>query len=161
MEKTVEKEYRCAYKEVMIILNVIDSRFKRMIPKEKINFYEANLDKEYNFEYDYSKSINEQNILEITRCIIANLFKNYIATEKDKAEIIRREEELLRNEEAEKKIQYNANEIFKNSDESQNIKNIESNETLNSLNELMITSNKKSFVEIIKDKIYSFINKFK
>lgn len=161
MEKVTEKEYRYAYKEVMIILNVIDSRFKRMIPKEKIDFYEANLDKDYNFEYDYSKPINEQNILEITRCIIANLFKKYIATEKDKAEIIRREEELLRKEEAEKKIQYNANEIFKNSDESQNIKNIESNKTLNSSNELMITSNKKSFIEILKDKIYSFINKLK
>lgn len=90
------KEYRCAYKEVLTILDVIDIRLKRLIPKDKINFYKRNADESYFFKFDYSKKISEQDLLYSTRCIIANLFRNYIAVEKDKNRIIENEKREIK-----------------------------------------------------------------
>lgn len=105
MNRIKKQEYRCAYKEVITILNVIDSRLKRLIPKEKIEFYERNLDETHEFEYDYSKSIREQKLLYPTRCIISNLFKNYIAVERDRKEIIEKEKiEFRKIEEVKRKL---------------------------------------------------------
>ena len=96
MDRVKKQEYRKAYKEVTTILDVLDFRLRRLIPQEKIEFYKRNLDPNHNFKFDYSKRINEQEILYPTRCIIANLFKNYIALEKDKKRIIEREKQEIK-----------------------------------------------------------------
>ena len=96
MDRVKKQEYRKAYKEVITILDVLDFRLRKLIPQEKIEFYKRNLDKNYNFKFDYSKKISEQELLYPTRCIIANLFKNYIALEKDKKRIIEKEKQEIR-----------------------------------------------------------------
>ena len=96
MDRVKKQEYRRAYKEVITILNVLDTRLRKLIPQEKIEFYKRNSDDNYNFKYDYSKKINEQEILYSTRCIIANLFKNYIALERDKKRIIQKEKQEIK-----------------------------------------------------------------
>ena len=161
MGNITESDYRCAYKEVITILNVIDFRLKKMIPKEKIEFYEKNLDKSHSFEYDYSKSINEQNILYPTRCIIANLFRDYIATDKDRVEIIKREKEEIRKIEEEKKKRYNVDSIFSNDVELQNNGKLVVDDPVDSSKELISVLKEKSIFEIIKCKICDFINKIK
>ena len=92
MKNIDPKEYKCACKEVYIIINNLDEDIRECIPREKIEFYKSNMDKEYNFEYNYDKGVDDQNILYITKCILANLFKDYIASEEDKQQIIQKEQ---------------------------------------------------------------------
>lgn len=96
MDKIKKQEYRCAYKEVITILNVLDFRLRKLIPQEKIEFYKRNLDENHDFKFDSSKKISEQKLLYPTRCIIANLFKNYIAVPKDRIKIIEKEKQEIR-----------------------------------------------------------------
>lgn len=113
--KTIDsKEYKCACKEVYIIINNLDEDIRENIPREKIEFYQSNMDKEYNFEYNYDKGVDDQNILYITKCILANLFKDYIASEEDKQQIIQKEQEELRKIEQEKLKKFNPDEIWEN-----------------------------------------------
>lgn len=153
-------EYRCAYKEVITILNVLGS-MKNLIPNEKIKYYEDNMDKNHKFEFDYSKTINEQNILYPTKCILANLFKNYIATEEDRKEIIKREQEERRVIESKKRELYNPNNIFENKTNSSiNSLKMNSEEQNNNANMSLVTENRNIFSQI-KAKILSFIKIFK
>ena len=49
----------------------------------KIEFYKKNMDKNHEFEINTEKELDDQNILYQTRCILANLFIDYIASEED------------------------------------------------------------------------------
>ncbi len=51
------------------------------IPKEKIIMWETNMDNQWDFKIDKTKKIEEQNILDETRAIIANIFYDYWATD--------------------------------------------------------------------------------
>ena len=113
-----EKEYRCAYKEVVTILDVFSEEIGDLIPNEKIEFYKSNMDENHEFIFDDTKEILEQNILYPTRCILANLFRDYIATEEDRAEILKEEQEELNQIEEEKRAKYNPDDIFKNNSKS-------------------------------------------
>ena len=95
MVKFSEEEMKCAYKEVYYIIEFLDEDIKEMIPNEKIEFYKSHMDNTHSFRYDLDKDLNDQNILYPTKCILSNLFKTYIATEEDKAEIEKEEQKQL------------------------------------------------------------------
>lgn len=154
MVNITEKEYKCAYKEVTMIIDYLEESIKELIPKEKIEFYKNHMDDNYDFEIDYDKTINEQNILYPTKCILANLFKNYIADENDKKLIIKKEKLDLLDSEMEKREKYNSNEIFNKKIEKVNLK------TEDIYTNIIVSEKKKSFFEIIKNKIINFLNNF-
>ena len=79
--------YRCSYKEVFTILNLLPDVEKAKIPKEKFDFYRECMNKEYNTNIDLMKPISEQNLLKQTRAILANIFKMYLATDEEKHQI--------------------------------------------------------------------------
>jgi len=165
MVEIKSSEYRCACKEVIIILNIFSS-IKKVIPKEKIQYYEANMDNNHEFEFDYSKTINEQNILYTTKCILANLFKNYIATKEDKNEINRREKEERKNIEIRKRELYNPNTIFEkkpNSDKNNNVNNTikMDGKKINNITNVSLVIEKKNIFIKIKEKILTIIKMFK
>ena len=93
MIKDEETKYRCAYKEIVTILDIFSDEIGSLIPEEKIEFYKNNMDVNHEFKYDIEKELLDQNILYQTRCILANLFRDYIATEEDRAEILKEEKE--------------------------------------------------------------------
>ena len=100
--------YACSYVEVLEILKHIPKEDYNKIPKEKIAFYEKNMDKNYVYIYDYV----EPKTLRKTDIILMNLYKNYIAKPEEKEKI----EEILRlneqKEEQEKKKIYSVDNIF-------------------------------------------------
>ena len=102
--------YACSYVEVLEILKHIPKEDYEKIPKEKIEFYEKNMDKNYVYIYD---SV-EPKTLRKTDIILMNLYKNYIAKSEEKEKI----EEILRlneqKEEQEKKKIYSVDNIFDN-----------------------------------------------
>lgn len=135
--------YACSYVEVLEILKHIPKEDYDKIPKEKIDFYEKNMDKNYVYIYD---SV-EPKTLRKTDIILMNLYKNYIAKVEEKEKI----EEILRlneqKEEQEKKNTYSVDNIFDNPkiDIQNNKENIISEQLL---------ENKESIFK-------RFINKFK
>lgn len=164
MVNTTEKEYRCAYKEVSIIIEYLEDEIKSKIPEEKIEFYKKNMDKNHEFEINTEKELDDQNILYQTRCILANLFIDYIASEEDRAEILKEEREELKQIEEEKRRKYNPNDIFdsKNKEVKENTKNKVSQikaEEIFTNTEMIVKGEKLSWFIKIKNKIISFVEK--
>ncbi|MGN1299233.1 MAG: hypothetical protein ACI4UE_04555 [Candidatus Scatovivens sp.] len=102
-----------AYTEVLEIIKYLPKEEFEKIPKEKIEFYKQNRDKEYKFNFDISKPLEEQNFLKETNAIIVTLFRDYFATEiqKEKLQKILLINEQKYQEDLRKK--YNPDDIFK------------------------------------------------
>ena len=155
-----EKEYRCAYKEVVTILDVFSEEIGDLIPNEKIEFYKSNMDENHEFIFDDTKEILEQNILYPTRCILANLFRDYIATEEDRAEILKEEQEELNQIEEEKRAKYNPDDIFKNNSKSKiEVSNIQVEE-IETSTDMIVQKENTGLFEKIKNKILELLNVF-
>ena len=110
----ISKEYAMAYKEVITILSYVPEIDIEKIPKEKIEFYRSNMDNEYEYKIDETKPFEYQGMSNITRAVLANLFKNYWATQYQKERIEAKEKYDLQKIEEEKKQKYNPDNIFKN-----------------------------------------------
>lgn len=79
--------YDRAYKEVLIIIkNLVEDDYKK-IPKEYIKFFEDNCNDKYEFEYDQSKTLEEQNLSDYSKLILFGLFEKFGATEMQKKKI--------------------------------------------------------------------------
>ena len=87
-------QYANAYTEVLDILKYISKEDYEKIPKSKIKVFEENSNKNYNFTYDESKTLEEQNVSEITKAIIAILFRDYWATKEQRYVIIKKQQEI-------------------------------------------------------------------
>lgn len=123
--------YEKAYTEILEILKYLPKEEYNKIPKEKIEFYEKNKDKDYKFVFDINKSIDEQNVSRKTKVIIVSLFKDFFATELQKEKI----KNILKSNEAtyqnELKVKYNPNNIFEN----KKIENVKENTDLHLIND--------------------------
>ena len=111
------KEYAIAYKEVVEILKYVPDEDVQKIPKEKLEFYKNNMDNEYNYKLDMTKEFEEQNMSDITKAVLANIFRDYWATPHQKEIIEAKEKNDLEKLEEEKREKYNPDNIFKNKQE--------------------------------------------
>ena len=109
----ITKEYAIAYKEVMTILSYVPKSDVDKIPQQKLEFYKSNMDKEYEYKIDETKQFEEQEMSDITKAVLANIFKDYWATPYQKEKIKAKEEYDLKKIEEEKSKKYNSNNIFK------------------------------------------------
>ena len=102
--------YSLSYVEVLEILKHIPKEDYEKIPKEKIEFYENNKDKNYVYIYN---PVNPK-ISRKTDAILINLYKNYIAKddEKEKINHILKLNEMKN--EQEKQENFDLNNIFDN-----------------------------------------------
>ena len=87
-------QYANAYAEVLDILKYISKEDYEKIPKSKIKVFEENSNKNYSFTYDENKTLDEQNVSEITKAIIAILFRDYWATKEQRYVIIKKQQEI-------------------------------------------------------------------
>lgn len=106
----VDLVYANAYKEVIEILKHVSKEDYDKIPKEKINLFEVNANKEHDFIYDANKTLDEQNVSKKAKTIIAILFRDYWATDTQREKIKAKEEYDRKIKEQEK---YNPDNIFK------------------------------------------------
>lgn len=84
-------EYANAYSEVLEILKYISKEDYEKIPISKIQLFETNQNKEYIFEYNPNKTLEEQNVSKKAKAIIAILFRDYWATNEQKNKIIKKQ----------------------------------------------------------------------
>ena len=142
----VTAEYKIAYSEVLEILKHISAEEYNKIPKNIIQMFKANASVENNFAYNSNKTLQEQNVSETARTIIAILFRDYWATNEQKEKIV-----SVQNNEREKnkKENYNADKLFTNK-EKKNEQNSDLSEEKS-----MITINKEKWYK----KIFIFIKR--
>jgi len=112
--KMDNKEYAMAYTEVMEILKYLPDEKVKNIPEKELEFYKDNMDKEYHFKIDITKKLEEQEVSDTTKAILANIFRNYWATAEEKSEIELKHKKYLDKLEEEKRARYNPDDIFKN-----------------------------------------------
>lgn len=110
----MEDNYSKAYKEIVEILKYIPEESVNKIPKDMRDMFEAEQLKTYNFQIDTEKTFEEQELLEETNAILANIFRDYWATDYQKARIIEKENQDREEWEKQKREKYNPNDIFKN-----------------------------------------------
>lgn len=109
----VNVEYANAYSEVLEILNHIPKSDYNKIPNNMIEVFTRNNNKEYEFNYDVSKTLNEQNVSKIAKTIIAILFRDYWATPTQREKILAKEKYDIAKLEQEKRDIYNPDDIFR------------------------------------------------
>ncbi len=119
----VTKEYAMAYKEVVEILKYVPDEDVKKIPKEKLEFYKNNMDNDYGYKLDMTKEFEKQEMSDITKAILANIFRDYWATPYQKERIEAKEKYDLEKLEEEKKEKYNPDDIFKKHKEEKAIEN--------------------------------------
>ena len=151
----VTEDYANACAEVVRILDFIPYRDYKKIPKDIILHYEKNANNDYNFEYDITRSLDEQNVSKTAKTIIAIFFRDYWATPEQRNKILNYEKYENIKEEAAKNEKYKIDDIFeKNKD-----KLIE-NTKLNNKKNKPIVPQKQKIYKIIFEKILNFF-KFK
>lgn len=153
----MEDNYSKAYKEIVEILKYVPEGSVNKIPKEMRDMFEAEQLKTYNFQIDTEKPFEEQELLEETKAILANIFRDYWATDYQKARIIEKENQDREEWERQKREKYNPNDIFKNRNTTTNDNNI-SQDIQEQLNE---EYNKNLPMEVKENYYKKIINFFK
>ena len=136
----VNTEYKIAYSEVLEILKYVSKEEFNKVPQDMLEMFKTNASNERQFIYDPNKTLQEQNVSEIARTIIAILFRDYWATENQRQKILNKQNF---DREKIKEEMYSTNNIFK----KQNIQQKENSTT----NEIAMVEYKESIFTKIKN----------
>lgn len=147
----MEDNYKKAYKEVVEILKFVSKENVDKIPKEMLDMFEEEQDKEYNFKVDTTKSFEEQLLLEEIKAIFSNIFRDYWANDYQRKVIIEKENMDRIKWEEEK---YDPKDLFKNNQKNFNKQNNNDKVDVN----LTVIKKENSFKKLI-DKIFKSLKK--
>lgn len=134
-------DYAKSYSEVLEFLKHIPKEEYERIPKSEIDFFESNKDVEYVFNFDAEKSFSDQELKKESKAIIVSLYKDYIASEKEKKiieEILRLNEEVHQSRLREK---YNPDDVFKDNNQ---------NKVKNTNEELTVPSHNRWYQKVME-----------
>ena len=141
-----------AYSEVCTILNMLEDEYKERVPKNVMDFFEEERDKEYNPIIDVNIPLEKQNLKRKTLVLLAILNLNYWCdSEEEKQEILdsfAKNEELKRIKEKELTENYNINNLFKKIENNENKKEVS-----------LIEYKKQNFIQKIILKIKSLFRR--
>lgn len=112
MEMNITKEYAMSYVEILEILNRMDNVYYEKIPKNLIEKFRTLRSNEYVFQYDDSKELKEQKLMQKTKEILAVLFIDYLANEEEKKIIKEKQQEYKIRKEKILQEKYDINKIF-------------------------------------------------
>jgi len=110
----ITKEMKIAAKEMNELLsNIVPNEYVLKIPEKFRNFLKEIEDKEYIFNIDLEKSIDEQDITEKTKDLITVIYRNYWCNQEERENLdkILTQNEIEYQEELRKK--YNPDDLFK------------------------------------------------
>jgi hypothetical protein len=109
-----------SYEEVFQILNHLKIDEYERIPENIVSYYENHRNKNYSFNYDYSKKYDEQSISKDSLKILYRIYYNFILSESEKTKFL----EIIRLKEKGKQIKNfskidTPNELFKETNKPQ------------------------------------------
>ena len=131
-----------AYSEVCTILNMLEDEYKERVPKNVMDFFEEERDKEYNPIIDVNIPLEKQNLKRKTLVLLAILNLNYwCENEEEKQSFL---DELDKNEEEKKELEekYNPDNLFKKKQDESTENNLQ-----------IIEYKKPNFIQILLTKI--------
>ena len=111
----VTKELTETAAEINVIFDNLSIEILNKIPINVKEFFENIASNTYCFEYDKTKTLNQQELKPKTKGIIALLYRDYICDEAEKQEYIQEYNMYISKKEEEKRQLYNPNNIFKES----------------------------------------------
>ena len=112
----INEIYANAYQEVIEVLKYTKREDLIKIPKFKIDLYKKYMNNNNNFKIDKNKPLEEQNLSNESKAILANLFKDYWATDYEKQRIEEKEKYDLEQIAKEK---YSVDNLFKKKEVNQ------------------------------------------
>lgn len=108
----MSNNYPKAYKEVTEILKYLPEEDVKIIPQKIIDTLNIKKDLAHNFSIDFSKKIEEQNLLKETKAILAIFYRDYWATPEEREIILAKQRYELQKIEEEKRAKYDI-DVFK------------------------------------------------
>lgn len=86
------KEYGDAYQEVLEILKHTEADAVAKIPKGKLKLFHERQNKDHGFRADPTKTLDEQGVMKRTKAILAIIFRDYWASDKQRETIEQHED---------------------------------------------------------------------
>lgn len=108
-----QTKYANAYTEVYEILNCLNKDEYSKIPVELLEVFEENRNLDYEYEINEEQDLTQQPMLQETKAILLNIFRDYLATSEQSQKIrqwLQADREYLEKQKQEK---YN-NNVFEN-----------------------------------------------
>lgn len=109
-----KEEFENACQEVLEILKFVKDDDLRKIPSNEIENLKKNANAKYQFSYDATKDIKQQNVSKTAKGIIANYFIKYIATPEQRQKIL----EIQHMKISENKPKFDTNNILRKDNEN-------------------------------------------
>lgn len=150
----VTKELSEAAVEFNCILENSSKTIIEKIPIKFLNFMKEIASTTYEFNYDKSKSLNEQNLKSETRGLIALVYQDYICNDDERKEYIQKSQMFANKMEDLKREKYNPDNIFKTKNNyTESIEKIDSAETA------IVEYKEKNFLQKLFDKIMNIFRR--
>lgn len=108
-----DEQYAKSYTELLEILRYFPKSDLAKIPKTTIFRYIENSDKNYNFCYNPDYNLESQNVSDLTKNLIVNLYIDFLADEKEREYIKNKDLQELNMLEKQMQEKYNIDTIFK------------------------------------------------
>lgn len=112
MTKEKYEIYHKAFKEFREIVKFFPKNEYKKIPKSFINFIEENMDDNYEYTVKHVDDFQNQEMLEETRVLLSIVYRDFLASDEEKKQIIKSENEELLQEEKIKQEKYDINALF-------------------------------------------------
>ncbi len=109
----MNQEYKDALAEIDIILNYVEQDSINKIPEDIIKFIKDNKSN-HTIEINPFKSLEDQNLLNDTKIILAKIYIDYWCTKEEKDKLLKEEREEWNRIELQKKEKYPYENLFKN-----------------------------------------------
>ena len=120
MLKEKQLLYKKANVELYEIIMNLTKKEQEMIPIVLLNNLKKNMDNNYKFEYDNTKTVSEQNIMDETKALLIQIYIRYLSP-KEENEIWNKYKKICLNKiEEDKKEKYNPNGIFIKNENNEN-----------------------------------------
>lgn len=142
----IDNVYKNSFKEVYEILQNTEDELVKKIPFKFINFLESNMNKEFQTNIDNTVELDKQLILPETENILSLIYRNYWATEEEKANFNNKDKNEYIGQE------FKGNNIYEIFEQRKN------RNSVNIDNNLMILK-KESFISKIFNRILNFFHK--
>jgi len=147
------KNYNQRLVEVNEVLKNLSKSDYDKLPLDIIQYIQENMDKDYLWTYDKSKSLQEQNLSRDTIIILSFLNMEYLLNEKQKAYIKKIFETNDKIHQEKLKEKYNSDNLFKK--KNGNIEPVEKNIT----NDVALVEYNESIFKKIWNKVFSIFKK--